>query len=88
MGPNDSCKMQSVRQGNSWKKAQIRRFRGPSRWHAGCKWQAPMKLRFLPAVVMVFLLALLASATGCKNTAHGAGEDIEKMGEKIQEKTR
>lgn len=47
-----------------------------------------MKLRFLPAVVMVFLLALLASATGCKNTAHGAGEDIEKMGEKIQEKTR
>ena len=25
--------------------------------------------------------------TGCKNTAHGAGEDIEQMGEKIQEKT-
>ena len=30
---------------------------------------------------------LMAVTTGCKNTAHGAGQDIEKMGEKIQEKT-
>jgi predicted small secreted protein len=40
------------------------------------------------------LISLLAAAvlvifgTGCKNTAHGAGKDIEKAGEKIQEKTR
>ena len=31
--------------------------------------------------------ALLLSTTGCRNTAHGAGKDIEKIGEKIQEKT-
>ena len=40
-----------------------------------------------------FLSGLLATAlltviTGCKHTAHGAGEDIEQMGEKIQEKTK
>jgi predicted small secreted protein len=35
-------------------------------------------------LVVVFLVSV---ATGCKNTAHGAGKDIEKMGEKIQEKT-
>jgi predicted small secreted protein len=29
---------------------------------------------------------LVAGATGCK-TAEGAGEDIENLGEKIQEKT-
>jgi predicted small secreted protein len=39
-------------------------------------------------VIIGFLACLLMVAvTGCKNTAHGAGEDIEKMGEKIQEKT-
>jgi len=39
-------------------------------------------------------LALCAAITavtftllGCKHTANGAGKDIEKMGEKIQEKT-
>ena len=41
-----------------------------------------------------FILALFAAmslgmtVSGCKNTAHGAGEDIERMGEKIQDKTR
>ena len=35
---------------------------------------------------MVALFAALSS--GCKNTAHGAGKDIENMGEKIQEKTQ
>jgi predicted small secreted protein len=29
---------------------------------------------------------LITSVTGCR-TAHGAGEDIERAGEKIQEKT-
>ena len=33
----------------------------------------------------VFLLSVV---TGCRNTAHGAGEDIEKVGEKIQDKTQ
>ena len=46
----------------------------------------------MKAKVRLFLLLcaviLVATAgTGCKNTAHGAGEDIEKMGEKIQDKT-
>ena len=31
---------------------------------------------------------LLFIGTGCKHTAHGVGEDVEKAGEKIQEKTR
>ena len=31
-------------------------------------------------------LALVTSVTGCR-TAHGAGEDMERAGEKIQEKT-
>ena len=36
----------------------------------------------------LFLTALLpVGALGCKNTAHGAGKDIENVGEKIQEKT-
>lgn len=34
------------------------------------------------------LLAVAALAGGCKNTLHGAGEDIERRGEKIQESTR
>jgi predicted small secreted protein len=40
-----------------------------------------------------FILILFAASflgltvTGCKHTANGAGKDIEKMGEKIQEKT-
>lgn len=28
------------------------------------------------------------ASSGCKHTANGAGQDIEKMGEKIQEKTQ
>ncbi len=42
-----------------------------------------MKIR----VLMPILLALAALAGGCTNTFHGAGEDIERGGEKIQEKT-
>jgi predicted small secreted protein len=38
--------------------------------------------------VLFCAVALLAlTGTGCKNTAHGAGKDIEDIGEKIQEKT-
>ena len=40
-------------------------------------------------VLSLFVTALLvATTTGCKHTARGAGEDIENMGEKIQEKTK
>jgi len=40
-------------------------------------------------VLSMFALALLAlSAAGCRNTAQGIGEDVERAGEKIQEKTR
>lgn len=39
-------------------------------------------------IIILFAgLLLMTGPSGCKNTAHGAGEDIEKMGEKIQEKT-
>ncbi len=38
-------------------------------------------------ICLLCLSAIWMVATGCQNTAHGAGEDIEKMGQKIQEKT-
>ena len=47
-----------------------------------------MKLNLRSLVVLFCAFALLAlTGTGCKNTAHGAGKDIEDIGEKIQEKT-
>lgn len=42
--------------------------------------------RFFLALLAVALLAL--SGVGCRNTAHGVGQDVENAGEKIQEKTR
>ncbi|MCC7374769.1 MAG: hypothetical protein IT581_08935 [Verrucomicrobiales bacterium] len=47
-----------------------------------------MKLRIIHQFFAATLLGLLIAVVGCKNTAHGAGKDIEKMGEKIQEKTQ
>ena len=48
-----------------------------------------MKTKMERIFVLTAVLAfLLVAGTGCKNTAHGAGEDIEKVGEKIQEKTK
>lgn len=42
----------------------------------------------MPRIILTLAAALLLSAVGgCRHTAHGAGEDIEKMGEKIQQKT-
>lgn len=38
-------------------------------------------------VLCVFIFVVV-TASGCQNTANGAGKDIEKMGEQIQEKTR
>jgi predicted small secreted protein len=43
-----------------------------------------MKKTILAVMLAFYALAVV----GCKHTAHGAGEDIEKAGEKIQEKTR
>lgn len=37
-------------------------------------------------IVILLLVAFGAIFTGC-NTAHGFGEDMEKAGEKIQDKT-
>jgi Entericidin EcnA/B family. len=36
-------------------------------------------------VLAVFVAMLTVAATGCRSTAHGAGEDIENMGEEIQD---
>jgi len=40
-------------------------------------------------LIFGFFIAVLlvVCASGCKHTANGAGKDIEKMGEKIQEET-
>jgi len=47
-----------------------------------------MKNKITVLVISTFLLTFIAGATlGCRNTAHGAGKDIEHMGEKIQDKT-
>jgi predicted small secreted protein len=47
-----------------------------------------MKLHFNWVLIGLLTSALLVlSGSGCKNTAHGFGQDVEKAGEKIQEKT-
>lgn len=44
----------------------------------------------IPRIALILFAAVLLTGlvTGCKNTANGAGKDIEKVGEKIQEKTK
>jgi len=37
--------------------------------------------------MLMLAAAICALSLGCKNTAHGVGKDVEKVGEKIQEKT-
>jgi predicted small secreted protein len=46
----------------------------------------PMKVMKKLLFLAVAAFALVTSFTGCR-TAHGAGEDLENAGEKIQEKT-
>ena len=43
----------------------------------------------LKLLVLTLAVGILTAGltSGCKNTAHGAGKDIENMGEKIQDKT-
>ena len=43
------------------------------------------KATILVSILIFAVTALVTSS--CKNTANGAGKDIENMGEKIQEKT-
>jgi predicted small secreted protein len=49
----------------------------------------PIMKNIMPRLVIVLFIAVVTAlaTTGCRSTAHGAGEDIENMGEKIQEKT-
>lgn len=48
-----------------------------------------MKHRSRQIALLLLILGITGIAsTGCKHTAHGAGEDIEHMGQKIQEKTQ
>ncbi len=45
--------------------------------------------QFNRLIIVILAVALFGLATaGCKHTANGAGKDIEKVGEKIQEKTQ
>jgi len=39
-------------------------------------------------LLIAFSAVLTSAATACKHTANGAGQDIERAGEKIQEKTQ
>lgn len=48
-----------------------------------------MKTTIQKLMLGLFLAGLIVSTTtGCKHTARGAGEDIENIGEKIQDKTK
>lgn len=46
-----------------------------------------MKHPIKPLLCSLVVVVLVGFATGCKNTANGFGKDMEKAGEKIQEKT-
>ena len=45
-----------------------------------------MKTLINARLLTLFLLLAGVAAAGCKNTASGFGQDMEKAGEKIQEK--
>lgn len=47
-----------------------------------------MKQNGKQLALCISIAALTFTLLGCKNTANGAGKDIEKAGEKIQEKTQ
>ena len=46
-----------------------------------------MKSHLKSALIVLISLSLLGLSAGCK-TANGFGQDVEKAGEKIQEKTQ
>ena len=47
-----------------------------------------MKLNYKSIGMALIAALLVLGAVGCRNTAKGFGEDMEKAGEKIQEKTK
>ncbi len=48
-----------------------------------------MNIKIQRLVLTIFAVALLTlCVAGCRNTARGVGKDVEKVGDKIQEKTR
>ena len=47
-----------------------------------------MKIHIRRIVLTLATAVILNLVAGCKHTAHGAGQDIERAGEKIQEKTQ
>lgn len=46
-----------------------------------------MKVEIKLALLALVGILFAGFNSGCKNTANGAGRDIEKIGEKIQDKT-
>jgi len=46
-----------------------------------------MKSNFNWLLIALASAFLVLGGVGCKNTANGVGKDVEKVGEKIQEKT-
>jgi predicted small secreted protein len=54
------------------------------------KSQAIMKNIRIKGFIILLVASILVGVTGlgCKHTANGAGQDIQHMGEKIQEKTQ
>jgi predicted small secreted protein len=46
-----------------------------------------MTIKIQRFVLAMFAVLLTLTVVGCRNTAHGIGEDVEKVGDKIQEKT-
>jgi predicted small secreted protein len=46
----------------------------------------PVKSRIGLALLTLLLLFAATASLGCKNTASGFGKDVEKAGEKIQDK--
>jgi predicted small secreted protein len=39
------------------------------------------------ACLVLALVGTVTAVTGCRNTAHGVGQDVENAGEEIQERT-
>ena len=56
-------------------------------WMTRTQYKNEEKVMIKKALLLAFAaFALITSVTGCR-TAHGAGEDMERAGEKIQDKT-
>lgn len=54
------------------------------RWHTGCESKGAMNNKRIIWTALLTLIAATFAFTGCR-TMEGAGEDIERGGEKIQD---